>query len=542
MAFASLSLGRGMEGNGFHKQATLPGIAVGPRGESGAETIPDNIGPYRIQGLISSGGMSQIFLGVEAKTHDPVAIKVLRPKYIAHPELKERLLREAEIISLADHPNIVKVYGHGEWENGVYLAIEFIQGISLEQFIRHNTVSLKRALEITLQVAYALVHLHSHGVIHRDLKPSNVLLTASGRVKVIDFGIAQLRAGVSESKERSVTHQLIGTPAYMAPEQREHPEQASCPADIYSLAIIAYELILGRFCHGKVILSLMPRGLQQTFRKALARDPAERYSDILSFVDAISTYLQSEALARDQEQRGYWRDLGQNIQRVQDGLLPKALPKWDRIDLGLSLYRGPSVSGIYYDFFEGVEGDRVILLGEPSLKGAEGVVHCALLQGMIRSLVTRLQDPIEVISALNKQLCALAIDDLFTLSYLILQPSASRIHFLSCGYGFLWLLQSGRELPEAISSENIALGIDPDHTFYKVTHRWNVGDTLLLSTYRTGTTNGEEEQTLVRRALVEFRDTTPQKQAEGVMRQVVTHSKHSAETRPIMALTIRRTR
>lgn len=525
----------------FHKQATLPGVAARRLKSGGVEIVPEKIGPYRIQGLISSGGMSQIYLGVEATTHDPVAIKVLRPKFITHPELKERLMREAEIISLADHPNIVKVYGHGEWENGLYIAIEFIQGISLEQFIQHNTVSLKRALEITLQIAYALVHLHSHGIVHRDLKPSNVLLTASGGIKVIDFGIAQLRTGVGEEQELSVTRQLIGTPVYMAPEQRDHPEQASCTADIYSLAIIAYELILGRFCHGKVILSLMPLGLQTIFRKALARDPAERYQDIITFVEAISGYLQSEDLARDQEQRGYWRDLGQNIQRVQDGLLPKALPRWDRIDLGLSLYRGPSVSGIYYDFFDGREGDRIVVVGEPSLKGAEGVVHCALLQGMVRSLMGRISDPIELVAALNAELCLLAIDDLFTLSYLILRPSSSQLHFLSCGYGTLWLLQAGREQPEAVTSENIALGIDAEHSFYKVSHRFAVGDTLLLSTYRTMRTDGEEEL-LVRRALVEFRGTTPQKQAEGVVRQVVTYSEHSAEVRPIMALIARRTR
>jgi len=529
-----------MDEGGFNKRATLPGISVGDVASLPPSDLPDWVGPYKIQGLISSGGMSQVFLGTEAKTHDPVAIKVLRPKYIAHPELKERLLREAEIIQLADHPNIVKIYGHGEWENGVYLTIEFIQGISLEQFIRHNTVSLKRALEITLQIAYALIHLHSHGVVHRDLKPSNVLLTASGGVKVIDFGIAQLRTGV-ESKEGNGVGQLIGTPVYMAPEQRDHPELASPASDIYSLAIIAYELILGRFCHGKVILSLMPRGLQQTFRKALARDPNERFDDVVTFVDAVSTYLQSDAIARDQEQRGYWRDLGQNLQRVQDTLLPDRPTRWDRMEIGLSLYRGPSVSGIYYDFFEGKEQERIVVLGEPSLKGAEGVVHCALLQGMVRTLVGQLDDPLEVISTLNQELCRLEIDDLFTLSYLILQPLSNQLHFLSCGYGLLWLLTSGGEHPQAISSENIALGIDPDHTFYKVSHRWAVGDTFLLSTYRTVSSEGEAESMLARRALLDYRNTTPQKRAEGVVRQVVTHSEHSAEMRPIMALDIRRT-
>src|SRR5690606_36400224 len=104
----------------------------------------------------------------------------------------KQFLKEAEIIALSNHPNIVKLYGQGEWEKGLYIAMEFIQGVSLTQFILQNSLSIKRSLEILLQVAYALLHLHSHGVIHRDLKPENILITENGGVKVIDFGIAQL--------------------------------------------------------------------------------------------------------------------------------------------------------------------------------------------------------------------------------------------------------------------------------------------------------------------------------------------------------------
>ena len=159
--------------------------------------IPQKIGPYKIETLLEQGGMSILYLGTHPETHEPTTIKVLSPKFVSNPEVTERFLREAEIIALADHPNIVKLYGHGKWEGGLYIAMEFIQGISLRQYILQTPISLKRALEIIIDIAYALCHLHTHGVIHRDLKPENILVTESGTIKVIDFGIAQLLAEAS---------------------------------------------------------------------------------------------------------------------------------------------------------------------------------------------------------------------------------------------------------------------------------------------------------------------------------------------------------
>ena len=104
----------------------------------------------------------------------------------------KRFLAEAKIIAIADHPNIVRLHQSGRWEEGLYIAMEYVQGISLRQYLQKVPLSIKRALEIILEIAYALCHLHTHHVIHRDLKPENILITQEGKVKVIDFGIAQL--------------------------------------------------------------------------------------------------------------------------------------------------------------------------------------------------------------------------------------------------------------------------------------------------------------------------------------------------------------
>ncbi|MDE3048213.1 MAG: serine/threonine protein kinase, partial [Verrucomicrobiota bacterium] len=182
--------------------------------------LPQQIGPYKVESLLSKGGMSVLYLGIHPTTSKPIVIKVLSPKYCKNKEMASRFLKEAAIIGMAHHPNIVRLYGQGAWEKGLYIAMEFVQGISLRQFIQQKSLTHQRALEIILQVAYALCHLHTHGVIHRDLKPENILITESGEIKVIDFGIAHLQ-GEAGTERITQKRKVMGTPVYMSPEQKE---------------------------------------------------------------------------------------------------------------------------------------------------------------------------------------------------------------------------------------------------------------------------------------------------------------------------------
>ena len=127
---------------------------------------------------------------------------------------------------------------------------------------------MRRALEIILQVAYALLHLHSHGVIHRDLKPENILITEEGEIKVIDFGIAQLH---EEEKNVTDADRFLGTPNYMSPEQKEDPSSVTFSSDIYSLGVILYELILGKLSFGIINLIALPKGLKKICCKNTGR-------------------------------------------------------------------------------------------------------------------------------------------------------------------------------------------------------------------------------------------------------------------------------
>ena len=277
----------------FYKQNTLPDLISGEQ----EPPLPATIGPYKIESLFSKGGMSLLYLGLDPETKKALIVKVLSPAYVAHPEAVSRFLNESKAISLSNHPNIVKLYGQGEWEKGLYIAMELIHGISLKQFIMQHSLSMRRALEIVLQVAFALLHLHSHGVIHRDLKPENILITEEGEIKVIDFGIVQLRE--EEKKANANAGRFLGTPNYMSPEQKENPSSVSYSTDIYSLGITLYELVLGKLSYGMINLTDLPKGLKKIAAKALAVSVKERYANISEFIHDIREYLNSGELEKE---------------------------------------------------------------------------------------------------------------------------------------------------------------------------------------------------------------------------------------------------
>lgn len=519
----------------FYKQVTQPGIKGGSRPRSEESfSLPERVGNYRIEGSLGRGGMSFLYLAIHPETHEPVVVKVLPAHFLSHPEMKNRFHNEAEIISMADHPNIVKLYDHGEWADGLFIAMEFIRGISLRQFILQHSMSLRRSLGVVIQIAGALEHLHTHGVIHRDLKPENVLLTADGGVKVIDFGIAQLHP--EPHKVESGQRQVMGTPVYMSPEQKENPFQVSFASDIYSLGIICYELVLGRLSHGTIHLSLMPRGLQKILAKALQPDPKNRYQQVKEFRHDLEIYLDSELIKRDQTGREYARDLADNLRRAQDKLLPRRSPSWNKVAIGIACSEDLSLSGIYYDFLELEQGRYGILMSEPAAKGVEALLHTALFQGMVQALSPNSGPPEELIGKLNRRLISHRLDEAFTLSYLILEPTTNDLLYLSCGFGPLFLGRPGSGHVEKLSSDHIAVGITPHHEFVPIRTRWRVGDVALLSTWRAmGTESSALEEAFRENLLLQ-----PQQQAESILRRLPQPKVLSPERRPLVILTIQR--
>jgi serine/threonine protein kinase len=504
----------------FHKQLTNPGLAASS-GSAAPIAVPESIGPYKIECLLDKGGMSILYLGTHPDTKEPTTIKVLSPKYISHPEMVRRFTNEAEIISMTNHPNIVQLYGYGEWENGLYIAMEFIQGISLRQYILQTPVSLMRALDIIIDIAYALCHLHAHGVIHRDLKPENILITEEGEVKVIDFGIAQLLAESDSDSGSKPTRQLIGTPIYMSPEQRDNPTSVSYPSDIYSLGIIAYELILGKLSHGQIHISLMPKGIQKILSKSLQPKAEDRYHDIVDFIAEVAAYKNSALLQKEQKAADPLSEMVENMKRAQMTLVASVPPQWPIVEIGLAGHQGISISGIYYDFFDIPDGGYGIIMGESSAKGAEGVVYTAVLRGMVRSLCRLTTKPVELVTILNDIIFRDSMQQQFNLNYLVINPHLNEFRYISCGYGDLWQIKQGQDVFQKFATENQALGVAPDSVFKEISGSWNVGDTLLLNTFAVSkqiSPNDFSEEHF-EQALQENLGRSPQKQVEGILRK-----------------------
>lgn len=474
----------------FHKQNTLPDL----HGNQRSYPLPIKIGPYKIESLLSKGGMSLLYLGTHPQTSEPIAIKVLVPKYIKDKEIVGRFLKEAQIIGMTSHPNIVKLYGQGQWEKGLYIAMEFIRGISLRQFIRQKSLSQKRALEIILQVAYALCHLHTHGVIHRDLKPENILITETGEIKVIDFGIAQFSEEISQ--EPSGMGRLIGTPVYMSPEQKQNPNQVTFAADIYSIGIIAYELILGRPSHGIVHLALLPKSLRKIIEKTLKADPKERYQDIVDFITDISEALKKLNIEKAEEVS---EDILDMIQGARSILIPKKGPRWPQLETGIAFHEGISLTGLYIDFFRLNENRLAIAIAEPTESGVASLLHSSILRGMFRMAIEHYfqngkkdQHPVQMLHALNRALCEDPMNQKFALSLLILQPDRDQLSFVSCNHSPLWHIPEGQKKIRALITPNPELGNDPNVSLLETADNWSAGDILILQSLGVSPLKNEE--------------------------------------------------
>src|SRR6185312_2224080 len=183
------------------------------------------LGPYRIETPLGAGGMGDVFRATDTRLDRAVAIKICREQF------SERFHREARAISSLNHPNICTLYDIGP----NYLVMELLEGDTIAERLKTGPLPVDQAVRYALQIAAALVDAHEHGIVHRDLKPGNVMLVKSG-VKVLDFGLA-VREG---DDAKTINRMVIGTPAYMAPEQREG-KPADVRTDIYSFGCVFYE-------------------------------------------------------------------------------------------------------------------------------------------------------------------------------------------------------------------------------------------------------------------------------------------------------------
>ncbi len=271
---------------------------------------PASIGPYQIRAELGRGGMGVVYLAVDPAIGRHIAVKVIRVDPFADPEetaqLRLRLSREAAAAGRLNHPGIVTVYQLGEHEdNTIYIAMEFLQGVSLEKLLKSGAMQdVRQVMRLLEQIADALDYAHSMGVVHRDIKPANILVRQDGIAKITDFGIAKICS-------QKVTHTgtALGTPEYMSPEQIL-ALQIDGRADQFSLAVMAFLMLSGRKPFeaptvNALIIQIvqadppllhevnpqMPVSATGVFKRALAKSPAQRFGSCREFVAALGAAL-----------------------------------------------------------------------------------------------------------------------------------------------------------------------------------------------------------------------------------------------------------
>ncbi|HYE65698.1 MAG TPA: protein kinase [Pyrinomonadaceae bacterium] len=279
-------------------------------------------GKYRIEELISQGGMGAVYRGTHVLMDKTVAIKVLHPALAADEKIVARFSREAKAASRISHPHAVNVTDFGEAENGdVFIVMEYLRGDTLKDVIRNDgPMSLPRVVEIIRQVSGALEAAHSEGVVHRDLKSDNIMLVDVGNgrdwAKVLDFGIAKIQQPAGQDPALTSPNLIIGTPQYMSPEQCSQASEIDSRSDLYSLGVILYEMLVGHVPFtGESSTAIMLKHLQEppppvmeerrdlpaavgrVVARALAKRAEDRYQTAGELAEALTIAAEPEAPA-----------------------------------------------------------------------------------------------------------------------------------------------------------------------------------------------------------------------------------------------------
>ncbi|WP_437204650.1 serine/threonine-protein kinase [Planctomicrobium sp. SH664] len=299
--------------NQLHSFAGEPAPATGSDNSLSMNVLPRDFGPYLLEEEIGRGGMGVVYKARHRKLQSYVALKMVRSCEFATQQEVRRFYQEGQAAARLRHPHIVSVYDAGELHGIPYLVMSYVDGVTLADRLRQNRVELDQLVKWLVAVARAVGYLHREGIVHRDLKPANILIDAHSQPYVTDFGLAKL---FFDDGERTATGTVIGTPAYMAPEQAwGQPVDVTPGCDLYSLGAILYEMLTGKAPFAELnpfdqILRLreadpprprhlradVPAELEQVCLRCLERNPQNRYATADLLADDLERFLRQEPI------------------------------------------------------------------------------------------------------------------------------------------------------------------------------------------------------------------------------------------------------
>lgn len=268
-------------------------------------------GRYEIKEIIGVGGMAVVYKAYDSIDDRIVAVKVLKEEYLKNDEFRRRFKNESKAVAVLSHPNIVKVYDVSFGEKIQYIVMEYIDGITLKEYIdQQNVLTWKEAVHFTVQILRALQHAHERGIVHRDIKPQNIMMLEDGTIKVTDFGIARF----AHSETRTMTDKAIGSVHYISPEQARGGLTDE-KSDIYSVGVMLYEMLTGKLpfdAENAVSVAIMqmqdepkmlheinpdvPAGLEEITLKAMQKDPEQRYKLALEMLEDIDRFKRNPSI------------------------------------------------------------------------------------------------------------------------------------------------------------------------------------------------------------------------------------------------------
>lgn len=275
------------------------------------------VGRYQVQGTLGHGGMATVYKALDPSFNRPVAVKILTPTLLNDDNSLARFEREAQIVASLEHPSIVPVYDFGQYNDRPYLVMRYMSGGCLADRVKQGALPLAEATRILQPVAQALDYAHSRGIIHRDLKPANIFFDQYDQPYLADFGIARLQEGDDLLLTGT---RILGTPAYMSPEQIAQDREIDHRADIYALGIVAYQMVTGQLpfssetAMGLAMKHLMdpvppvaetaphaPAACQPVLEKAMAKEPEQRFQTASEMIAALAQIAAAPAADETEE-------------------------------------------------------------------------------------------------------------------------------------------------------------------------------------------------------------------------------------------------